>query len=76
MKVTVRLFAYLRKGRFKEKDMDLPAETTVLQVLKLLSINAEELKIGIILVNGKHAPFERVLCEADVLAIFPPVAGG
>ncbi len=76
MRVNVRLFAYLRKGRFKNQDMEFPEQTTVLDVLKTLSINAEELKIGIILVNGKHATFERLLQDGDILAIFPPVAGG
>lgn len=76
MRITVKLFAYLRKGRFKVKELDFPEETDVLQVLNALSINAEEMKIGIVFVNGRHAGFDTVLKEQDVLAVFPPVAGG
>ncbi len=76
MRITVKLFAYLRKGRFKVKELDFPEETDVLQVLNALSINAEQMKIGIVFVNGRHAGFDTVLKEQDVLAIFPPVAGG
>lgn len=76
MKVTVRLFADLRKGRFKSREMELPDGTKIMQVLNALAINAEEMKIGIIFVNGRHAGFDTVLEEQDVLAIFPPVAGG
>ncbi|HCF49322.1 MAG TPA: molybdopterin synthase sulfur carrier subunit [Syntrophomonas sp.] len=76
MKITVKLFANLRKGRFKVNDLEFPEGTNVLQVLNDLSIDAEEMKIGIIFVNGRHASFDTVLKEQDVLAIFPPVAGG
>ena len=76
MKVTVKLFAFLRKGRFKADVMEFPEETTVLQVLDALSITANERNIGIVFINGKHAPIEAVLQEGDILAIFPPVAGG
>lgn len=76
MRITVKLFAYLRRGRFKVKELDFPEEANVLQVLNALSINAEEMKIGIIFINGRHAGFETVLKDQDVLAIFPPVAGG
>ncbi len=76
MKVMVKLFAYLRKGRFKSSLLELPEGTIIMQVLDELSINGEEMKIGIILLNGRHAGFDTVLKEQDVLAIFPPVAGG
>jgi len=76
MKVTVKLFAFLRKGRFKTSDIELASGTTVLQVLDYLSISADERSIGIIFVNGRHAKLDCVLEEGDVLAIFPPVAGG
>jgi len=76
MKVTVKLFAFLRKGRFKANVIEYPEGTTVLQVLDALSITANERNIGIIFVNGHHASLESRLQEGDVLAIFPPVAGG
>lgn len=76
MQVTVKLFAYLREGRFKIKVMEFDEETTVQDVLKKLNIPKKELEIGIIMINGKRAGFESVLSEHDTLAIFPPVAGG
>ena len=76
MKVTVKLFAYLRQGRFKASDMDFTEGSTVLQVLNALAIVANDRNIGILFINGKHAEYSSVLKEGDVLAIFPPVAGG
>ena len=76
MKITVKLFAFLRQGRFKVRECDYPDGTTVAQVLESLAITQEEMKIGIIMINGRHAEFETVLHTADTLAIFPPVAGG
>jgi len=76
MKVTVKLFAYLRKGRFKASDMEFREGTTVLQILDALAIAADERNIGILFLNGKHAEYSSVLKEGDVLSIFPPVAGG
>lgn len=76
MKVLVKLFATLRKERFKSREFDLHEGSTVQQVLDMLSIIANEKTIGIIFINGKHAGLESVLQDGDTLAIFPPVAGG
>lgn len=76
MKITVKLFAFLRKGRFKIRDCDFPEGFTVGEVLDCLSISRDDMKIGIILINGKHGTFESVLQVGDTLAIFPPAAGG
>lgn len=76
MKITVKLFAFLRQERFKIRDLNFPDGTTVGQVLDDLSISRQEMEIGIIFINGKHAEFSTVLKEDDILAVFPPVAGG
>lgn len=76
MKITVKLFAFLREGRFKIRDCDFPEGTTVGEVLDCLSISRDYMKIGIIMINGRHGVFESVLQPGDVLAIFPPAAGG
>lgn len=76
MKVLVKLFATLRKGRFKNREFELSEGTTVLQVLDLLAIIPNDRTIGIIFINGKHAGLDSVLQDGDALAIFPPVAGG
>lgn len=76
MKVTVKLFAFLRKDRFKINILDFPEETSVLQVLDTLSITVNERNIGILFINGRHARLDSILKDGDVLAIFPQVAGG
>ncbi|MGI6435510.1 MAG: MoaD/ThiS family protein [Syntrophomonadaceae bacterium] len=76
MKVTIKLFAFLRKGRFKTSILEFPEGTSVLQVLDALSITANERNIGILFVNGRHTNLDSILKDGDVLAIFPPVAGG
>lgn len=76
MRITIKLFAYLREGRFKEKDMEFPDGTVVQEVLKRLSITREEMEIGILFINGKRAQFSSTLRDNDTLAIFPPAAGG
>lgn len=76
MRITVKLFAFLRQGRFKIRDFDLPDGYTAGQVLDDLGIDRDYMKIGIIMINGKHGVFESVLQAGDTLAIFPPAAGG
>ncbi|MFZ5352453.1 MAG: MoaD/ThiS family protein [Bacillota bacterium] len=74
MKVTVKLFATFRDGRQKVYDMDLPEPVPVASILEKLGIHESE--IAILIVNGKDAKPETVLCENDVVALFPPVGGG
>lgn len=74
MKITVKLFATLRQGRFKVEEQEYPAGTTVVDIIDKLSISHKEL--GVLFLNGKHTELDTVLNEHDVLAIFPPVGGG
>lgn len=76
MKITIKLFAFLRLGRFKIQDFDFPDGTMVGQVLDSLAISRQQMEIGIIFINGKRAEFDSVLKAEDTLAVFPPVAGG
>jgi sulfur carrier protein len=76
MKITIKLFAFLRKGRFKIQEFNFPDGTTVGQVLDSLAIFQGEMEIGIIFINGKRGDFDNVLEADDILAVFPPVAGG
>lgn len=75
MRITVKLFAYLREGRFKSKEMDVADGTTIGEVLDSLSISRQEMQLGILFINGKHAKFDSVLQHGDTLAIFPPWLG-
>jgi molybdopterin converting factor small subunit len=74
MKVKVKLFASLRAFGPDEQVLDLPARTTIDDVVHILRIpeTVRLLKI----VNGEHRPTNHVLNEGDDLALFPPIAGG
>lgn len=78
MKVTVKLFATLRKhAHDSEKGLcyvDLNEGSTVDCVLKLLNIPEGIPKI--ILINGQQKCRDDRLNENDTLSIFPPIAGG
>lgn len=74
MQVTIRLFASFRQGRFDEARLDLSAAATLGEVADGLGIPRAE--IGILLVNGRHAPLERRAGEDDTVSIFPLLGGG
>lgn len=74
MKIEIRLFATFREGREKKQILQLKEDTTILQVLDMLSIDKEE--VAILLLNGMDGSFDRKLKDEDVLSIFPPVGGG
>ena len=74
MKITVKLFATFRVGRFKEELRDYPAGTTCGDVSADVGIGVGEL--GIVLVNGRHAPVGQALQEGDAVSLFPLVGGG
>lgn len=83
MQVTLKLFAslgsFLPAGAKRNKtELDVASDTTILSLLD--SHNVPREKCHLVLLNGVfHAPEERgtvTLKEGDVLAVWPPVAGG
>jgi molybdopterin converting factor small subunit len=74
MKVTVKLFATFRIGRFGEMNKEYDAGTTVGDVLNELSLPADE--IGATLINHRHVEEDQQLQDGDTLSIFPLVGGG
>jgi len=79
MKIQVELYAtlskYLPPGAEGRKAMvELPEGATVGDLLKHLAIPAEI--AALLLVNGTHRPPETVLKDGEVIAMFPPLAGG
>jgi sulfur carrier protein len=74
MVVAVRLFASFREGRFKEKELELPEGSSLGDLLTRLDIAHKDAKITI--VNGTAVSAEHKLSSQDVIAIFPPIAGG
>jgi molybdopterin converting factor small subunit len=74
MKVTVKLFASFRTGRFDIESVDYPAGTTVADVADGLKLPQSEL--GIMMINGRHVKLDRPLADGDTLALFPLLGGG
>jgi len=74
LNVEVKLFATFRKDRFKKKNIEFNENTTVEDVLDFLGIKKED--VALIILNGMHSKVDKELKEGDVLALFPPVAGG
>jgi len=74
MKITIKLFATLRKGRFEERIMDLPEGVKIGQVIRQIALPEKE--VNLIFINGRNADFNAPLYEGDTVSIFPPVGGG
>jgi molybdopterin converting factor small subunit len=74
MKITVKLFASFRAGRFDIESRDYQVGTTVADVAD--SINLPQSELGIMMVNNRHVRLDRVLMDGDTLALFPLLGGG
>ena len=83
MKITFKLFAtltdYLPASRkYNAVELDIPPQTTIVDLVE--RFNVPQKLVHLVLVNGVYvAPATRptrTLVEGDVLAIWPPVAGG
>jgi molybdopterin converting factor small subunit len=82
MKITLRLFASLRKklpagSPRTHCELELPDGATMDDILRRMEIPHEMAQM--ILVNGEQDTerhFGRVLHDGDTVSIFPPVAGG
>ncbi len=85
MNVRLKLFATLsdylppveeRKGN--EVALDVPPETTVAQIIERFHLPRK--LVHLVLINGHFVPpaarEDHALTEGDVLAIWPPIAGG
>ena len=84
VKIEVRLFAGLRDRFPREQrgraDLELPSGSTLTQLLDSLNIPPKQAQM--VLLNGAQVPRSpgvresRLLADGDVVAVFPPVAGG
>jgi molybdopterin converting factor small subunit len=72
--VNVKLFASLRNFGPERQVLELPAGTTIEEVVRMVGIppTARLLRI----VNGEHRPADEPLRDGDDVAFFPPIAGG
>jgi len=92
MKVTVRVFGDLREHLQKETSVSLPEKETMHGLLRLLGQRFPAFLPKILDENGRLRPYVIILsngrdvksldgldtglADEDVIAIFPPVAGG
>jgi molybdopterin converting factor small subunit len=76
MKITVKLFAQYREGRFKEKKLEITKGTTISQIIEELGLDTQRHPIGILLVDGKHADLDHTMKDGETLSLFPKVGGG
>ncbi len=74
MKVTVKLFAWFREGRFREAPLAFADGATAAEIIASLGIDLDD--VGVIMVNNRHADPGRCLEEGDILAVFPRIGGG
>lgn len=84
MKITLKLFASLTDylppaARYTNiVELDVDAEVTIMQLVQQHRL--PEKQVHLVLVNGTYIAPElrasRTLSEGDVLAIWPPIAGG
>jgi Sulfur transfer protein involved in thiamine biosynthesis len=78
MVVEVHLYATLRRYTPASPNgvitVDIPEESTVLDLVKKMNLNPTE--IHLIIVNGIGCEFEKKLGNGDRVGLFPPVGGG
>lgn len=84
MKVTLKLYASLTQHLPLERrtsnfvELEVPEGSTVTQVVE--PFNLPPRSVHLVLINGAFVPpadrATRALVEGDVLAIWPPIAGG
>ena len=63
-----------REGRFNEKELELSQGSSLADLMEYLKIPKKD--PAILLVNGQPASVKDKLNDADVVAMFPMVAGG
>ena len=83
MKITFKLYAslgdHLPAGtRYNRVELEVPPDASILKIIEPYGMPPK--LVHLVLVNGVFIPpeqrAERTLVEGDVLAIWPPIAGG
>ena len=74
MQITVKLFAMFRNDRFKVAQQEFSEGSDCRAIVRGLALTESE--IGVVMLNGRHAALDRILCEGDTLSLFPLIGGG
>jgi sulfur carrier protein len=74
IQIEVRLFATLRQGRFRRKTLQVPLDSTIAELCRVLGIIDGEAVI--LLVNGAATRQDHQLASGDEVALFPAIGGG
>ncbi len=75
MKIQIKLMGMLKDHTPESGELELPADATIGDVLRLLDIENESIQAFSI--NGSiDRDRNRVLVEGDELTVLPPVGGG
>jgi sulfur carrier protein ThiS len=84
MQITFKLYASLGeylpadRRRANQMPLEVPADATIAQIIEPFDLPMK--LVHLVLINGVFVPPEerasRTLREGDVLAIWPPIAGG
>ena len=74
MEVTVKLFATLRKDRFRQDQMTLSDNAAISDLLEELKIPLDH--IGILLLDGSTVSPDSKISDGQTISIFPAVGGG
>jgi len=74
MRITVKLFASFRSGRFESAVWERPEGTTVGAIASELGIREDEL--GVVAVNARHVRPSHARADGDTCSLFPVIGGG
>lgn len=74
MEITIRLYASLRYGRQGTQQRSYQAPQRVAAIAADLGIAPQD--IGIVLVDGVHAPADLMLTENATVSLMPRIGGG
>ncbi len=74
MRLTVKCFATLCNFEPTDQDTHYPDGATVRDIINLLGIPVEDVRI--IFINGRGSELDAALADGDRLGLFPPVGGG
>ena len=74
MEIEVHCFATLAGHTPPGKRMTLEAGVSVGELLPMLDLTEEDVKI--IFINGQHVELDAVVADGDRVGIFPAVGGG